>query len=138
MPKYIINPKTKRKQINIEIGQKFGKLTVLKFYHKDRHGYYYLCQCACGNKTVVCNFNLITHTKSCGCLKNLKGKDAYDFKHGLVGTNFYGVWNAMKTRCLNKKFKYYNYYGGRGIKICSQWLNFIGFKEDKKHTIPKI
>ena len=32
----------------------------------------------------------------------------------------------MKTRCYNPKFIYYNNYGGRGIKICDEWLNDFG------------
>lgn len=29
----------------------------------------------------------------------------------------------MKARCYNKKNCNYNYYGGRGIKVCDEWLN---------------
>ena len=29
----------------------------------------------------------------------------------------------MKTRCLNKNSAHYMYYGGRGIKICDEWLS---------------
>lgn len=29
----------------------------------------------------------------------------------------------MKKRCYNLKYKRYNDYGGRGIKICNEWLN---------------
>ena len=28
----------------------------------------------------------------------------------------------MKTRCYNKSFPRYGYYGGRGIYICNEWL----------------
>jgi hypothetical protein len=36
----------------------------------------------------------------------------------------------MKTRCLNPNFYRYNEYGGRGIKVCDQWLTFEGFYAD--------
>jgi hypothetical protein len=36
----------------------------------------------------------------------------------------------MKQRCLNPKQKFYSYYGGRGITICEEWLNFPGFFAD--------
>lgn len=36
----------------------------------------------------------------------------------------------MKQRCLNKKHKWYHYYGGRGITVCEKWMTFIGFLED--------
>ena len=35
----------------------------------------------------------------------------------------------MKTRCYNKNSPDYKNYGGRGIRICSEWLNnYLSFK----------
>jgi hypothetical protein len=36
----------------------------------------------------------------------------------------------MKNRCLNPKAQDYSYYGGRGIKVCPEWLDFEGFLRD--------
>ena len=36
----------------------------------------------------------------------------------------------MKRRCLNKNEKCYPRYGGRGIKICGEWLDFFAFYKD--------
>ena len=58
------------------------------------------------------------------------GKDHFNYKHGQYGTPLYKKWEAMKRRCLNKNEKCYPRYGGRGIKICKKWLEFIGFAED--------
>ena len=34
----------------------------------------------------------------------------------------------MKLRCYNPKYKTYHRYGGRGIKICDEWLqDFMNF-----------
>lgn len=34
----------------------------------------------------------------------------------------------MKDRCYNIKDKEYNWYGGRGITICDEWLSdFMNF-----------
>lgn len=33
------------------------------------------------------------------------------------------IWYGMKQRCYNKNCPAYKYYGGRGIKICDEWLN---------------
>jgi hypothetical protein len=53
-----------------ETGHKYGKLTVLQQYgwmNKKREALW-LCQCECGNTTVVQGGNLRTgNTKSCGC-----------------------------------------------------------------------
>jgi len=40
----------------------------------------------------------------------------------------YSSWTAMKNRVTQKSHKYYNNYGGRGIKICDRWLGKDGFK----------
>lgn len=35
----------------------------------------------------------------------------------------YQVWQRMKARCLNPANKHFVNYGGRGIKICNDWIN---------------
>lgn len=56
-------------------------------------------------------------------------------------------WRAMKQRCLYKKYRRYDRYGGRGIKVCDRWLGKNGFsnfckdmgeKPTPKHTIDRI
>lgn len=37
----------------------------------------------------------------------------------------YGIYHGMKKRCLNSDSPRYKDYGGRGIKICSEWLESI-------------
>lgn len=55
-------------------GQRFGRLTVIKFDHKNKyHIRFFLCKCDCGNYKVVSYSNLTTgKTKSCGCLHREK------------------------------------------------------------------
>ncbi len=56
------------------------------------------------------------------------------FKHGGGNTRRYKQWGHMKSRCLNSLDKAYHRYGGRGIKICTRWLDenrgFLNFVED--------
>lgn len=42
----------------------------------------------------------------------------------------YISWYGMKARCLNPNHSRYQYYGGRGIKVCDRWLIFKNFLED--------
>lgn len=42
----------------------------------------------------------------------------------------YERWEAMKQRCLNENHPKYVSYGGRGIRICTKWLNYDGFLDD--------
>src|SRR3989304_6275146 len=65
--------------------------------------------------------------KSCGCVQYLQNKTGY--KHGGKGTILYNIWKGIKSRCLNSKSKSYKYYGGRGIKVCDEWLEFIPFRD---------
>ena len=51
-------------------------------------------------------------------------------RHGMEGTVEYRSWAHMKQRCLNKNDKDYQYYGGRGIRICKRWKSFAAFYAD--------
>lgn len=35
----------------------------------------------------------------------------------------------MRTRCNNKNLSRYKYWGGKGIKVCEQWNDFITFRD---------
>lgn len=37
------------------------------------------------------------------------------------------IWSGMKQRCLNKNAPNYHLYGGKGIKICDEWMDFSVF-----------
>lgn len=43
----------------------------------------------------------------------------------------YGIWRGIIKRCYHVNRRYYNDYGGRGIKVCDRWKNdFWKFVED--------
>lgn len=89
---------------------------------------WWLCKCDCGKVVEVRANRLVANaTKSCGCLI----KDTMPgLKHGKEGTKIYLVWHSMKNRCLNEKTSNWSRYGGRGISICKQWLEFEQFYAD--------
>jgi len=55
-----------------------------------------------------------------------------NWRHGMRYTRQYNTWNHMMFRCYHPKDSRYGSYGGRGITVCKQWHNFIGFWEDMK------
>ena len=40
----------------------------------------------------------------------------------------YACWSHMKQRCLNPRSSNWEWYGGRGIKVCDRWLGRDGFR----------
>lgn len=112
-------------------GQKFGRLTVLNI-SKKRSGkrVEWVCKCDCGKEVVISGTHLVSgHTKSCGCYKidivrERTGKHFLSRKERL-----YVTWMNMRSRCRNKNNKRYKSYGGRGIKVCEEWDNYLAFRE---------
>ena len=56
----------------------------------------------------------------------------YSIVKKVVGENrtkhpLYKAFYAMHDRCRNPNHKYYDYYGGRGIKVCERWSGLDGF-----------
>lgn len=51
--------------------------------------------------------------------------------HGDSGHDYkYKTWSGMKERCHNKNSERYESYGGRGIKVCDEWVNsYIAFRD---------
>lgn len=115
-------------------GQRFGHLVVLEFDHKDTKSRkrFWKCKCDCGKNCIVYQNHLKSgHTKSCGCLHSTKN---INVTHGccrrtVPKKRIYKIWIGMKNRCFNKNNQAYNKYGGRGITVCEEWLDFSKFKE---------
>lgn len=42
---------------------------------------------------------------------------------------WYNSYRCMKSRCYREKDPSYKYYGGRGIKVCEEWLNIRNFEK---------
>lgn len=50
--------------------------------------------------------------------------------HGMYKTRFHSSWRSIKCRCYYKSHGAYHNYGGRGIIMCDEWLDFLNFKKD--------
>ena len=106
-------------------GMKFGRLTVIKEDGKAKDGHRkWLCKCECGNLVSVRGNDLTgaNGTRSCGCLRSIVPKEKQT-THGKTNSRIYKIWGNMKARCYNSNNAAYRNYGGRGIKVCDEWLN---------------
>lgn len=125
------------------IGREFNRWTVVKEAEKTKCGQpAWECVCVCGNKGII-DGNSIRRglSKSCGCLNREKLKKRKT--HGMSRTPTYDVWAKMISRCNNPKDFDYQEWGGRGITVCAQWLDFPKFFSDmgtkpEKLTIDRI
>lgn len=109
-------------------GQTFGRLTVVAFDHLSANGQaYWRCRCTCGNDKIISAAQLKwTKTSSCGCYRK-EYMSKRQKTHGLGNTRLYRIWSKMKSRCYYKKHDYYDYYGGKGVSVCEEWMDFINF-----------
>ena len=109
-------------------------------------------RCYCGREYNVFISSVQSgRNKHCGCMKYMTDSlsrrshgytaiDATDMQKSMTH-----IWSSMKARCYNINCKVYNRYGGRGITICSRWLesfeNFVedmGIRPEKGYSLDRI
>lgn len=70
----------RQKLFKNEVGNVFGKLTVIRISHKINRKYYYECLCECGNSKIISAANLREGTRSCGCEHYARGHKHHRWK----------------------------------------------------------
>jgi len=131
MPEIAYTEKPKDKRFIELTGKKFTRLLVVEYLGQSqkRHSIW-LCKCDCGNTIVTYGFRLLRGSaKSCGCYR----RDS-KYKHGLIKTRFYHIWESIKNRCKYPTNNRWSSYGGRGIKFCEYWDDFVNFRDDMYET----
>lgn len=128
-------------------GIRFGRLVVLSKAGHKSGSIAWLCKCDCGKEKIISGANLRkpkNYTKSCGCI-NREVTSKRSIKHGMYGTPEYIAWIAAKERTTNPHSQNYGHWGGRGIRMCAEWLdsfqafyNYIGPKTSPKHSLDRI
>lgn len=111
-------------------GEKYGRLTLIKETVCTSKKHMWLCKCDCGKLVEVSIYQLKNgECKSCGCLRDeVATQRCYDMaKHNMALTRIYKLWGGMLGRCNNPNNKDFPKYGGRGIKVCDEWHDFVNF-----------
>jgi hypothetical protein len=124
----------------VQVGRRFGALTVLEWASREHGDSYWLVRCDCGEtKTVQGKALHRGVTKSCGCLHDSLSAAA---KLGRLNPNYihghrsrpesptYASWRSMWARCTDPRTGSYHRYGGRGISVCARWRDFTSFLRD--------
>jgi hypothetical protein len=107
-------------------GKVINGILLIERHHQDKRGVW-LWSCLCHCKIIFYAYPKDIkngHVKSCGCLKT-RG----NYKHGLYKDKKYSVWCGMLSRCNCVTCEAYPNYGGRGISVCDEWLEFINFNK---------
>lgn len=111
-------------------GNRFGSLVAREIVGRDSYGVKWLCDCDCGNTHVATSAYLRRGSvQSCGCTRH-EGHAQALTTHGQTDSPAWQSWRAMKSRCLNFQSKDFKRWGGRGIKICDEWMDFNNFYSD--------
>ena len=136
-------------------GSRFGRWVVLckadsSTSPKGKKVSRWHCLCDCGNLGTPTAQSLRSRkSRSCGCYqKEIVSRTIVSNTktHGMSNTRLYYCWKNMKARCYNVNSINYPMYGGRGIKVCQEWLeSFEVFSSwamskgyDEKLTIDRI
>lgn len=118
----------------VPLGTRFNRLVIIStiVVHEKLRA---TCKCDCG---IVRDGYIVSRlrsgvVKSCGCLRNqITGLRSLKHGESIIrerrGSVEYNIWKGIKKRCLDI---HNPYYGGRGISICTLWLN--SFDEFLKH-----
>lgn len=121
------------KSLELIPGTRFGNLTVLHAAGHNKHGHsLFAFSCDCGGEVI----NLGTavksgHATTCGHACPLYRRGLH--LTGLTSPSrhpIYDAWSSMHVRCYCKTRKNYSDYGGRGIKVCEAWHDFVEFFAD--------
>jgi hypothetical protein len=110
------------------VGQRFEKLLVLEKVDKEGSIHsFFLCRCDCGEEKVIRGKDLTAgKVKSCGnhAVEAIKKANT---THGDSKSRLYNIHKSMIARCYRSSEKCFHDYGGRGIRVCDDWLGDCGY-----------
>lgn len=97
-------------------------LYVCDFLDSSQHKMYHVKCKVCSWEGDIRKFD-IDHTQQCkhrDCASSYKTITKTPTRTQKI---LYKILAGMKQRCYNPKLKSYKVYGGKGIRICEEWLN---------------
>lgn len=122
------------------IKTKAGELEVLETWVVSSRHKHHKFLCFCGKTFVARRWSITSGvSSSCGCYNSISssvrayvhGHSGYDRKSKTYNpTTVYSTWCNMRRCCNSPGNRSYPIYGGKGIKVCDEWLEFETFLAD--------
>lgn len=85
----------------------------------------WVCECDCNERNVqIVQANHLREGSSLQCSKcahKITGES--NSTHRETESRLYYIWCSMKSRCNRPTDDAYERYGGRGISVCTEWMN---------------
>jgi hypothetical protein len=131
-------------------GERYGRLVAIAEIaeRSARREVLWRFRCDCGNECSAVSSRVISgRKKSCGCVHRDRMTSLGRSKatHRLAGTPEHIVWASMIQRCENPKHRFFDLYGGRGIRVCGRWrrsfadfLADMGLRPSPTHQIDRF
>lgn len=97
-------------------------IIVISFSERRKSRIYWNCECKhCKNIIQREATNIKKGLATCKCIhkKRIGASNSKPNRN----TEIYLKWCGMKSRCHNQNEKSFEYYGGRGIRVCKEWLD---------------
>lgn len=121
------------RKLQAELGQRFGKLTVIRELPGQPRRVE--CACDCGTVKPILISNLVRASRSCGCAirdvltarNKTPAHRTLVTTHGLSQHPLWGTWKGMMARCYDIEHVAYHNYGGRGITVCPAWHDVTAY-----------
>lgn len=118
-------------EYNNHVGEKHGSYTIIEELNEranDGHRYY-MAECVCGEKKKEIYSSIIK-------MKTSKCPHYATYGKIRIRNNMFSIYRLssifrqMLIRCYCEDSEDYRYYGGKGIKVCQEWINNpISFEE---------
>lgn len=117
-----------RADTKIQPGLQLGEWTVIEKVYIAKRPTRWLCRCSCGYKKTVLASDLRNgQSKRCAsCANNRKRGSRIDLSSSDY-RKMRQVWHGMIGRCERPTERSYERYGGRGIKVSSEFKGSDGF-----------
>lgn len=105
-----------------------------------------LVRCDCGTEYIIHKSDVVKRDCCSSCSRKIVAEKITRHGQSRRGqrTKLHSTWKDIRKRCENPGSTSWDWYGGKGIRVCEPWQTFETFAKDmgepptKQHTIDRI